>query len=104
MSLADGQLATTKATIYTVKNAKGVDVSQLFLHNINVAAQLIIIHIKRKGSASVIIHYVAALAQHADSQVLGNGEILSLAAGDEIEAETTTASAVDFLITGKELF
>ena len=103
MSLADGVLPTTQATIYEVKNAKGVEIYQFFLFNNNAAGQTFSIYIKRKGGTARRVTSGAALAQFGEHRPLETAAPLHLAAGDSIEGITTTTDAMDFVITGKEL-
>jgi hypothetical protein len=98
--LAEGQLATTKGTLYTVPALTTAYVKWFSLFNTNAAQQTIIIYIKPGATSRKIRRYV--IAQNASVDVLQHGESIVLEAGDLIEAETTTATAVDYVITGVE--
>lgn len=96
-SLADGQLSTSAADIYTAAASKAVYLSLLTLFNTNAASQTILIYITRSSSSARKI-YRAVLAQNEPAFFDLKGLILS--AGDKISGETTTATAVDYLLFG----
>ena len=96
-SLADGQVANSKGTIYTA--AGSVIVRSWTLYNSNAISQTANVYVKRSGSTSRQL-YRFTLAQYASATVLASGELLTLSTGDVLEADTTTASAVDFYIGG----
>lgn len=98
-SLADGQLATSITDIYTAAADKAVYPSLLTLFNTNAASQTILIYVTRAGSAARKI-YRAVLAQNESAWCDLKGLILS--EGDKIGAETTTATAVDYTLSGVE--
>lgn len=95
-ALADGYLPTSKGTLYTGPASSKVYVSEIWLHNINAAAQTVILYVNRTGT-SRIIGYSSNLAQNYQ-MVRGPGLILE--AGDLIEGQTTTGSAVHYVISG----
>lgn len=97
-SLADGQVGTSKATIYTVPASTAAVVKSLVFFNTNASSQTLNVYVKRSGSVSRQIHREATMAQYASVNPLS--ETLFLSAGDVIEADTTTASAVDYFIGG----
>jgi hypothetical protein len=99
-SLADGQLSNSKTTLYTVPVSAIAYVKFFSLHNTNAVTQTYIVYVTRSGGASRIIAY-GTLTQHSTVRIIDT-ESLSLSAGDLIEAETTTAAAVDYLIAGAE--
>lgn len=98
-SLADGQLQTSKSTIYTVEARAGMRLNQINLFNDNAVAQTIILYIKRKGCGSRKLRQWV-LNQNEAGTFLSAGEHFSISVDDALEAETTTASAVDYLVTG----
>jgi len=96
VSLADGQLPNASATIYTHRDALGVEITWISLFNTNTTAETITLSVKRFGSASRLIARFV-LAQNESGQLVGP---ISLSNGDIIEGATTTAVKVDYLITG----
>ena len=97
-SLADGQLASTKGTIYTSSSVKTV-VKALTVFNTNAADQTVSLYVKRSGSSSRQF-FRAILAQNEFSYALSDGEVFVLSDGDVIEGDATNATAVDYSIMG----
>lgn len=95
-SLAAGQLANTASDIYTAASAKAVYLSGMTLFNTNAASQTIIIYLQKSATNYKI--YRLVLAQNESAWVDFKGIILS--ATDKVRAETTTASAVDYFLSG----
>jgi hypothetical protein len=100
-SLADGQLPTTVAAIYTVPTGNKVKITSLHVYNTNVTAQDVNIYVTRSGGTRRQLYRSAALAQFATFNMLASGESITLDEGDTIDGDTTTASAADYLITGE---
>ena len=100
-SLADGQLPAAKATIYTVPALTKTYVKWLSVHSTSGTAQEVIIYVKRSGSTSRVI-YRALMADAETGYVIDKDMTLTLSTGDVIEGTTTTATVVDYLITGAE--
>lgn len=100
-SLADGQVASTKGTIYTCPAATVTYVKWLSVHNTNTTAEDVIVYVKRSGSTSRVI-YRASLSQNETAYPVDKDAGLVLSTGDVIEAVTTTAAKVDYLIAGAE--
>lgn len=98
--LADGQVASSKGTLYTVPASTVAYVRSASFHNTNAATQTLIVYANVSGTSRVIGY--ATLAQHETYYLTTGGEAIVLAAADLIEAVTTTATAVDYLITGLE--
>lgn len=98
--LADGQLPTTKGTLYTVPGGTTTYVKFLSVFNTNAASQAIVIYVNSSGTSRKIARLV--LTQDQFARVIDKDEALVLEAGDLIEAETTTATAVDYTIQGVE--
>ena len=100
-SIADGQVGTSQAAIYTVPLSTVAVVTQVAFYNTNAAQQTLRVWIKRAGgTARSLRQFVLAQAESLD--LLDDGDTLELSAGDAIEASTTTGSAVDFIILGNE--
>lgn len=98
--LGEGQLPNTKTAIYTVPASTVAYIKRFSLFNDNAADQTVIIYVKPGATSRKWRRYV--LAQNESAEVLEAGDSLILEAGDQIEAETTTASAVDYVISGVE--
>lgn len=99
-SLAQGQLSTTAggAVIFT---ASAVTFVKCFnVCNRNAIQQQIYIYLRRSGETASVLFASTILDQYQQDRVIGADDALSLSDGDTIEAETTTASAVDFWISG----
>ena len=100
-SLSDGQLASSKGTIYTAPAATQVIVQSITLVNSNSSAEAINIYFKASGGTSRrIIPKDTSLAASGKMQALDAP--LTLEAADIIEGDTTTATKVDFVISGIE--
>lgn len=97
-SLADGQVASTKGTIYTVPGSTVGYVRSITLFSNHASSQTVNLYVKRSGSTSRQLRRFT-LTQYES----GYFDLpLVLAAGDVIEADTTNATSVDYLITGVE--
>ena len=97
-SLADGQIATSWATILAPSGAKWI-VKSLDMHSANAASQTVETRITRSGSTARVWKRVV-LEQNEMVEFLTEGETLVLSAGDGLQAQTTTATAVDYTATG----
>jgi hypothetical protein len=98
-SIADGQVATSWAAIFTAA-AKVIIKSCDFL-NTNAAQQTIEVGVTRSGSSRRIVGR-AVLDQNEKYALVSDGEALVLSSGDTLDAQTTTATAVDFTVTGAD--
>jgi hypothetical protein len=96
--LADGQLPNAQAAIYTVPGGVTAYVKQVLFFNTNAATQTIDVWIDTSGTPRQWRRF--ELAQNQSASLLSEGESLQLVAGCSIQAVTTTASAVDYTITG----
>ena len=102
--LASGQLAVTKATIFEVKGADVLrttkaNIEKVTFFNENAAEQTAILFVKERfGSSRKIRQF--KLLQNEGGEYLEPGDDLPLEIGDSLEAETTTASAVNFVVFG----
>lgn len=97
-SLADGQVGTSTAAIFTASAV--TIVRYINFYNTNASTQTLNVYITRSGSARRQIYQNSSLAQYGAASILGAGEVISLSAGDKIEADTTTGTAVDYIIAG----
>lgn len=94
--LADGQVASAKGTLYTVPVSTIAYVYNIRLCNTNAVVQDVDVFLNTSGTSRQIARI--SLAQWESADVLS--QPMHLAAGDLIEADTITASAVDYVITG----
>lgn len=97
-SLATGQVATTWGAIYTSTGVRTVVKEADFL-NINAATQLLEVRFVESGGSGREMGR-AKLEVDEKYALVSEGEVISMAAGDSIEAQTTTTTAVDFTLTG----
>ena len=95
--LADGQLASSKSTLYTVPVSTVGLVKYMSFFNTNTTNETVILYLNASGTSRRIARFV--LGQNESAAIDCS---LSLQAGDLIEAQTTTASMVDYVITGAE--
>lgn len=98
--LAEGQLPTSKTALYTVPASTVAYVKLFDMLNTNAAQQTIIIYLNTAGTSRSYGRAILEINEFAS--VLSDSETIELQAGDTIEAQTTTASAVDYTITGVE--
>lgn len=98
--LAEGQLANSKGTLYTCPALTTAYVKFFSLFNTNAAGQTIIVYFKPGATSRKA--WRGVLAQNESARIIDKDETVQLEAGDLIEGETTTAAAVDYVITGIE--
>lgn len=96
-SLADGQVATSTGAIYTCPSSLNVRVRYITFFNTNVTSQTLNLYITRNGGTRRQLRQ-ESIAQNADVEI---DRPISLSPGDVLEADTTTASAVDYFICGE---
>lgn len=96
-SLADGQLASSKTTIYTSSSKSYIKL--IVVDNVGASTEIVQVFVKRSGSTSRRIAQVELLTDES-ARIIDKDDALALSAGDEIEAQTTNATSVDYLITG----
>lgn len=92
----EGQLATTKTVLYTVPEDNVAYIKQISIYNTNAATQTVKFYVKPGSTSRTWRRY--SLAVDESAELLDQHQVLVLEAGDQIEAETTTASAVDCFI------
>jgi len=106
--LAEGTIPATEEAVYIVTGEdfrtdvldfERVTINKITMFNNIQTQQTIILAVKKKdGEARKLHQYVLKINEAAE--YLDGGEILPLEVGDEIDAQTTTADAVDFVIYG----
>ena len=99
-SLADGQLAATKGTIYTAPTAKQAIVKRITLVNTDSSARAVNLYFKASGGTSRRII-------PKDLEIEANGLAVmddeqTLEAADIIEGDANAGSTVDFTLNGVE--
>ena len=100
-SLADGQLASSAGTLYTVPASSSAIIKGFILFNTGTSKQTANVYITRSGSSRRQLYQFVLLAKSSAS-VITDGEVWVLSAGDLIEADTTTAATVDYTIMGAD--
>ncbi len=97
-SLADGGVAGTFADLYVSSGVKTI-VRSVSFYNTSATPQTLEVRILRSGSTARLWHRVT-LAINETAELLTDGEVLVMSTGDQIEAQSTTASVVLYTITG----
>jgi hypothetical protein len=98
-SLADGQLAASKGTIYTAPTGKQVIVKTIVLVNASAAARTVNLYVKPGSTSRRIIPKDMTLA--AGNSLEFDNE-LTISDGDLIEGDADAATSVDYSIHGVE--
>ena len=98
--LADGQVADTAGDLYTVPGATVAFVRSFTIWNTSGGSETVIVYIDTGGGPRIVARVVLAANEGAD--ILEGGSSWVLNASVKIQAETTTATTVDFVITGVE--
>jgi len=96
-SLADGQLPSSKGTLYTCGTTSAF--IRVIRTTSTIDSQTVVIYVKRNGSVSRALGQ-AFLNTAETEEWLDNA--LELSNGDVIEGYATNAAAVDYTITGAE--
>ncbi len=96
--LAEGQLPAAKGTIYTVPAATQAIIRDVAFGNVGGLTEMLKLYIKKSGGTSRLF----SRAQLDLDEFAHEEDIGTLDAGDELEAETTNATSVDFSIHGVE--
>lgn len=109
--LIEGTIPTTRDPIFRttgdefktdVLDYTKIDIDRITMFNTILTQQTVILYIKRRfGEFRKLRQFVLKLDESAEYLVAG--EFLPLEAGDDIEAETTTADAVDVVVHGRRL-
>jgi hypothetical protein len=94
-ALADGQLASSKGTLYTTPAATQTIVKSITLYNSGAGDNVCKIYAKPGATSRVIFKVTLAAGEHA--QYVTN---ITLEAADLIEGEATSATEVDYTING----
>lgn len=98
--LADGQVSDSQAAIYTVPASTVAYVKLLSLYNTTSSPQTVTLWIDVSGTARAWKQFV--LQEDDFQDILADGLVLTLEEGDTIEAVSTDAAAVDYIVLGVE--
>lgn len=98
--LAEGQFATSKGTLYTVPGSTGAYVKSFNVYNTNAATQTVNVYLKPGSTSRQIVKLT--LLQNESANLIDLVGSFNLEAGDLIEGDTTTTTALDYVITGVE--
>ncbi len=103
--LASGQVAATKTPIFEVLEHDVIDhtrvvVSKIRFFNTSAMLQIVKLYFTEFSGISRVVESFD-LHQNKGEDFLGAGASIELKRGDAIEAETTTADAVNFFVTGR---
>lgn len=99
-AIADGEIPLAIGSIFTASAGIATYIKAITLFNKNVLNQVILIEVNRTGVNRFWRRF--ELQQFESADVLDDGQTMILEAGDVIFASATTASAVDFTISGVE--
>ncbi len=98
-ALADGQLPSSKGTLYTVPGSTTTYVKWISVHNTSGSTtETVLIYVNTSGTSRVIARVVLLPNEHA--RILSDGEAFILEAADLIEGVSTNATTVDYFISG----
>jgi len=99
-NLANGQLPSSLGDLYTVPSATSAITRSITLVNTNTTIETVnLYYLQSSGTARRILPKDLQLAAGNSLTV---DVILTLGAGDKIQGATTTASKVDYVISGVE--
>lgn len=105
--LAEGTIPVGRAVVFKVGvdpntnviNFERLNITKITMFNKVLTQQTIILYVKEKfGVFRKLRQYQLKINESAE--YLQGGEVLPLRPGDDLEAETTTAGAVDFVVYG----
>jgi len=96
-SLADGQVASSAGSVYSVPSGKTAVIKTFTVYNTGSTSETVKAYVLRYGSTARQIG-IAVLAQDESKQFVGS--TITLSSEDSLRAETTNASTVDYSITG----
>jgi len=99
--LADGQMATGAASLmYTVPSLTVTYVKSIRIHNRGASSETIRLYVRPNAGTDRVI--ARAVLDGLETLVLDDSDVMLLSAGATIRGDTSTATTVDFLITGIE--
>lgn len=98
-SLADGQLGTSKATLYTVPENTQTIIKTITLVNTDASARTANLYIKVSGTSRRIIPKDMSFGA---AYLWINSDELTLEVGDSIEGDASIVNVIDYVINGVE--
>ncbi len=106
-TLTDGQLEASQSIIFEADGAPifhsaSFSIEKITFFNTDAVAQTAILYLKKSFSTSIEVRQFV-LQQSEGGEYLEPGEIITMENGDQLLAETTTASAVNFAVIGERL-
>lgn len=106
MILGDGTLEITPTPIFSLNRGpflqkKNASVAKITFFNTAATAETAILYIRKANTTPIRELRQFVLQQNEGGEYLEPGEVLDLQNGDELQAETTTASAVNFIVVGE---
>lgn len=96
--LANGQLANSIGDLYTSTSCTTI-VKSIRLSNTNTTWENVILYVLKSGGTAREIYRGFFGPNYYDEAIKGPG-VLTLGSGDKLQGVTTTASKVDFTISG----
>lgn len=99
-SLADGQLANTKTTLYACPSSTTAIVRLISYVNTGAGARTVNLYLKPSGGTSRRLIPVALSLAAGNSMEYTN--VITLEAADVLEGDASTAAEVDYVIEGVE--
>lgn len=97
-SLADGQIAATVVTIYAPSGLKAI-IKAVELFNTGAGSELVKLYVTRSGGTRRQLRQVS-IGASGSASILTDGMTWILSDGDALEAETSTATTVDYVVMG----
>lgn len=97
--LANGQVASSKTTIYTVPALSQAIIRTVTFVQVSGSTQIVILYVKKSAGTSRVF----SRAQLEANEFAHEEDIGTLDTGDVLEAETTNATSVDFSVMGVEV-
>jgi len=95
--LAQGQLAATASTIYTVPAGKTAYLKSIYLHNTGSSDETVKIYINGAATADKILEGVVSGKDTFEWDIAYS---IILTTGQTLRAETTTATTVNYFVHG----
>ncbi len=99
-SLADGQVATSKGTIYTAPTGKTAVVTNVKMVNTSSGPVKVNLYFKASGGTSRRIFPKDLEIEGGGLAIMDNEQTME--AGDIIEADATSGSTIDYSVNGVE--
>jgi hypothetical protein len=97
--LAQGQVASSKAAIYTVPAATRTIVRHISFAHVANGTQSVVLYAKKAGGTSRVISRVTLELNEFGHE----DDIITLDAEDQLQSETTNPVSVDFTVMGVEI-